>query len=559
MAYMILARHHYRNQSTIKNRALLKAAAYINNRSLLRNYLEDTLIPPKHKPVPVANLQSILDKKKEDAPAKSVELEKKNTSEPVVDALPDEVVAVEAPALEAADAQPAVEASAIEASEIGETPAITIDAVVAEEPLVASVTAPPVKVVEGPETVVEMAAEPDVEVVEGPETVVEMAAETGVELTEAQPVVAELTPVLPEQSTATSPDFVHAGKAGEVNWFLNMRMKLRADKHKATTSKLVASIERHAQMTQANPATATAVLESPVDAPSIDANVAEVAVSAPSPEVVEAKVALISPAVEQVASPEAAETIAEADTPTVAEAQRESKTSRKKEKKSVERVPEKQYEIGAFSSFTFLSESEQEEQEEEIGMATMEAVEFKAGDGENGNGEIIFEENDRIIEISVSPAALNKYFKGRLPSEPAPSFGTFHIELDESEYRADVEQHAHDEASTAIDPSPGLSFELLDREAKPSVLPKEKVESIIDRFIENEPGITRAKTTGIVQGDLAKESNKPQDEDWVTETLARIYEKQGNKAKAIKIYERLRLRIPEKNDYFVSLIEKLKH
>ena len=54
---------------------------------------------------------------------------------------------------------------------------------------------------------------------------------------------------------------------------------------------------------------------------------------------------------------------------------------------------------------------------------------------------------------------------------------------------------------------------MLDREAKPSVPPKEKVESIIDRFIENEPGITRAKTTGIVQGDLAKESNKPQDEE----------------------------------------------
>ena len=64
--------------------------------------------------------------------------------------------------------------------------------------------------------------------------------------------------------------------------------------------------------------------------------------------------------------------------------------------------------------------------------------------------------------------------------------------------------------------------------------------------------------TGVPSGDLAKGSNHFQDDEWVTETLAKIYEKQGNKSKAIKIYEKLRLRIPEKNDYFVSLIEKLK-
>ena len=87
--------------------------------------------------------------------------------------------------------------------------------------------------------------------------------------------------------------------------------------------------------------------------------------------------------------------------------------------------------------------------------------------------------------------------------------------------------------------------------------PKKKVDEILEKFIENEPSITRGKAATSPTGDLAKNSCHV-DEEWVTETLGRIYEKQGNRNKAIKIYEKLRLRFPEKSDYFADLIVKLK-
>lgn len=47
------------------------------------------------------------------------------------------------------------------------------------------------------------------------------------------------------------------------------------------------------------------------------------------------------------------------------------------------------------------------------------------------------------------------------------------------------------------------------------------------------------------------------DEDFVTETLADIYAKQGNINKAIKAYQKLLLKYPEKKTYFAARIEKL--
>jgi hypothetical protein len=47
-------------------------------------------------------------------------------------------------------------------------------------------------------------------------------------------------------------------------------------------------------------------------------------------------------------------------------------------------------------------------------------------------------------------------------------------------------------------------------------------------------------------------------QDTVTETLARLLALQGHKDKAIAVYEKLKLQIPEKSTYFAAQIEKLK-
>jgi hypothetical protein len=81
-------------------------------------------------------------------------------------------------------------------------------------------------------------------------------------------------------------------------------------------------------------------------------------------------------------------------------------------------------------------------------------------------------------------------------------------------------------------------------------------EELIDKFIEEDPSISRPKPEFFDPVKVAKSSQEEQP-DLVTETLARIHVQQGNIEKAIEIYRRLSLNFPEKSSYFAAQIEKL--
>ncbi len=87
--------------------------------------------------------------------------------------------------------------------------------------------------------------------------------------------------------------------------------------------------------------------------------------------------------------------------------------------------------------------------------------------------------------------------------------------------------------------------------------PSQKDE-LIDKFLREEPKISKPQKAEFFSPvNMAKQSII-EDDDLVTETLAQIYEKQGFYPKAIKAYEKLSLKYPEKKLSFAARIENLR-
>ena len=80
---------------------------------------------------------------------------------------------------------------------------------------------------------------------------------------------------------------------------------------------------------------------------------------------------------------------------------------------------------------------------------------------------------------------------------------------------------------------------------------------LIDKFIIENPSISRPKAEFYNPLTVAQNSIIDQ-ENIVSETLAKIYEKQGYVEKAISIYEKLGLKYPKKSRYFAAQIERLR-
>ncbi|HBS89108.1 MAG TPA: hypothetical protein DEA97_21355 [Bacteroidales bacterium] len=86
---------------------------------------------------------------------------------------------------------------------------------------------------------------------------------------------------------------------------------------------------------------------------------------------------------------------------------------------------------------------------------------------------------------------------------------------------------------------------------------KSKHDDLIENFIKSEPRI-KPKKEIIEIKDISTKSVVDSDE-FITETLAKIYIKQGLFNKAINVFEKLSLKYPEKSIYFAAQIEKLKN
>ncbi len=80
-------------------------------------------------------------------------------------------------------------------------------------------------------------------------------------------------------------------------------------------------------------------------------------------------------------------------------------------------------------------------------------------------------------------------------------------------------------------------------------------EAIIDRFIKNNPTISRPKNKSEIH---VRISENKEDSSLMTETLARVYLEQKKYENAMKAYRILSLKYPEKSGFFADQIKKIK-
>ncbi|MDR0812359.1 MAG: hypothetical protein LBN23_08855, partial [Paludibacter sp.] len=83
--------------------------------------------------------------------------------------------------------------------------------------------------------------------------------------------------------------------------------------------------------------------------------------------------------------------------------------------------------------------------------------------------------------------------------------------------------------------------------------------NIIDKFLASPQKITvKQNNSEITEDARIKESETFDNDDFVTETLAKIYAEQGYISRAIEIYKKLSLQDSKKSTYFAALIENLR-
>lgn len=165
------------------------------------------------------------------------------------------------------------------------------------------------------------------------------------------------------------------------------------------------------------------------------------------------------------------------------------------------------------------------------------------------NGEVSREERKKAII-----ALIDKKFNERLavsvdkPVEPSPVTDIpLVVKTEDGGQELEQEESAVEEKVESLN------------EIVPTSETKEVIPStdLIEKFLRDAPRMPRPKKEFYNPVNQAARSIE-ENEDFYTETYAYICLKQGNAAKAIKIYEKLSLKFPEKSSYFAGLIEKIK-
>ena len=97
-------------------------------------------------------------------------------------------------------------------------------------------------------------------------------------------------------------------------------------------------------------------------------------------------------------------------------------------------------------------------------------------------------------------------------------------------------------------------------EPEPEPVPEMRGQQLIDTFINTDKGRFTLSDVPLPADETPREPETADEEvgeEYFTETLARIYIKQGRYSKALEIIRRLSLQVPKKNAYFADQIRFL--
>ena len=160
------------------------------------------------------------------------------------------------------------------------------------------------------------------------------------------------------------------------------------------------------------------------------------------------------------------------------------------------------------------------------------------------------------LQIEEEKTEVNSIVKNEIKTEDIDTSDLSFVEwlqLKQTQKPSSSTSHS-DEKTTNKTEEPPLKEVIKSEDKKMS---KKEINALLDRFIEEQPSITRPQKEFFSPTENAKQSLEESGEI-VSETLAQIHVMQGNYKKAISAYKQLSLLYPEKKTFFASQIEKIK-
>lgn len=175
--------------------------------------------------------------------------------------------------------------------------------------------------------------------------------------------------------------------------------------------------------------------------------------------------------------------------------------------------------------------------------------------------EFSIDKLNKTIEQEINQGIVESYVQTDIIKTP----GLNKTELSEPSSFTDWLKTIQKEAPTfqietkkddVVDKNDKIEIKSIEKEKKSTVFEHKK--QLIDKIIESDPGRIKLGSNKFFTPATDAKQSLLENEHLVTETLAKIYALQGNISKAIRAYEILSLKFPQKSVYFASLIEKLK-